>query len=108
MDRMKVWGNKVLAENNKVLKYKACFFALDLNRFKGVLGRIPDWLPSIFAEEVQSSDEGAYYCAGKKAHDRLADIISKEGHVIAVKTRGGEITVRYKVGILPKQDKQTK
>ena len=83
-------------------------FALDLNRFKGVLGRIPDWLPSIFAEEVQSSDEGAYYCAGKKAHDRLADIVSKEGHVIAVKTRGGEITVRYKVGILSKQDKETK
>ena len=83
-------------------------FALDLNRFKGVLGRIPDWLPSIFAEEVQSSDEGAYYCAGKKAHDRLADIVSKEGHVIAVKTRGGEITVRYKVSILSKQDKETK
>ena len=57
---------------------------------------------------MQSSDEGAYYCAGKKAHDRLADIVSKEGHAIAVKTRGGEITVRYKVGILPKQDKQTK
>ena len=28
LDRMKVWENKVLAENNKVLKYKACFLLL--------------------------------------------------------------------------------
>ena len=49
--------------------------ALDLNRFKGVLGRIPDWLPSVFAEEVQGPDEeGGYYCAGNKTHDRLDDI----------------------------------
>ena len=39
----------------------------------------------------------------KKAHDRLADIVSKEGHVIAVKTRGGEILVRFKVCVLSKK-----
>ena len=51
---MKIWGNKVVAENNKVKRKNV----LNLKYQTGVHGGVVDRLASIFDEKVQGTDEG--------------------------------------------------
>ena len=64
---MKIWGNKVLAENNKVKKDNGMasksnnfFYILNKKYLLGVLGGVADRLSCNLAEKMQSADEGAF------------------------------------------------
>ena len=72
---MKVWGNKVLAENNKVLKYNTCFLLLILIASKVYLEEfLTDYRASLLRECKALMKVIIIALAGENAHDRPDDI----------------------------------
>ena len=77
LDRMKVWENKVLAENNKVLKYKACFLLLLLILIASKVYLeefLTDYRASLLRKCKALMKVLIIALAGENAHDRPDDI----------------------------------